>query len=112
MKIAAATVRSGIGVARLRPLLLAGASLLLAFAVWQLLSSFVFNPFLIPPPLEVIRTAIPMLRSGEIHCVRDGHHRVSVACALGWEEIDAYVTEVVTRVGAGRTITMADLPSL
>ena len=25
-----------------------------------------FNPFLIPPPLEVIRTAIPMLASGEI----------------------------------------------
>ena len=25
-----------------------------------------FNPFLIPPPVEVIRTAIPMMMSGEI----------------------------------------------
>jgi ABC-type nitrate/sulfonate/bicarbonate transport system permease component len=49
-----------------RPLLLSAASLLIAFAIWQLLSTFIFNPFLIPPPLEVIRTAIPMLVSGEI----------------------------------------------
>ena len=41
-------------------------SLALAFAIWQFLSSVLFNPFLIPPPLEVIRTAIPMLTSGEI----------------------------------------------
>ena len=31
-----------------------------------MLSTFIFNPFLIPPPLEVIRTAIPMIMSGEI----------------------------------------------
>jgi hypothetical protein len=53
---------------------------------------------------------VDLLRIGETHFVRDGHHRVSVACALGWDDIDAYVTEVVTRVGAGHTITMADLP--
>jgi hypothetical protein len=53
---------------------------------------------------------VDLLRIGEIHFVRDGHHRVSVACALGREEIDAYVTEVITRVGVGRTITLADLP--
>ena len=46
--------------------LLTVASLVLAFAIWQFLSSVLFNPFLIPPPLEVIRTAIPMLLSGEI----------------------------------------------
>src|SRR5262249_62166869 len=45
---------------------LAVASLVLAFLIWQFLSTVVFNPFLIPPPLEVIRTAIPMLMSGEI----------------------------------------------
>jgi len=39
---------------------------LIAFIAWQLLSTFVFNPFLIPPPLVVIQTAIPMLLSGEI----------------------------------------------
>jgi ABC-type nitrate/sulfonate/bicarbonate transport system permease component len=51
---------------RYRGLFLSTASLLIAFAIWHLLSTFVFNPFLIPPPLEVIRTAIPMVMSGEI----------------------------------------------
>jgi ABC-type nitrate/sulfonate/bicarbonate transport system permease component len=49
-----------------RPMLLGAASLVIGFAIWQTLSSFVFNPFLIPPPLQVIRTAIPMVLSGEI----------------------------------------------
>jgi NitT/TauT family transport system permease protein/taurine transport system permease protein len=51
---------------RLRGLALSTASLAIAFVIWQLLSTFVFNPFLIPPPVDVIRTAIPMLASGEI----------------------------------------------
>ncbi len=55
------------------------------------------------PPVDVMRI-------GEIHFVRDGHHRVSVARALGWPDIEAYITDVVTRVGAERTITIADLP--
>jgi NitT/TauT family transport system permease protein/taurine transport system permease protein len=41
-------------------------SLLIGVIVWQILSTFVFNPFLIPPPLKVLRTAIPMILSGEI----------------------------------------------
>ena len=41
---------------------------------------------------------------GESYFVRDGHHRVSVARALGRTDIDAYVTEVTTRVGADRAI--------
>ncbi len=55
------------------------------------------------PPVDLVRI-------GEIHFVRDGHHRVSVARALGRTDIDAYITEVVTRVGAQRAITRADLP--
>jgi hypothetical protein len=55
------------------------------------------------PPVDLVRI-------GEIYFVRDGHHRVSVARALGLADIDAYVTEVVTRVGAERAITLADLP--
>src|SRR5215813_10544798 len=51
---------------RYRGALLSAASLLIAFSIWQVLSTFIFNPFLIPPPLEVIRTAIPMVMSGEI----------------------------------------------
>jgi hypothetical protein len=45
------------------------------------------------PPIEVYRV-------GELHFVYDGHHRVSVARALGLHTIDAYVTEVRTRLPA------------
>src|SRR5262245_32072080 len=58
--------RSWFKTGRYRGLVLSAASLLIAFALWQLMSTFIFNPFLIPPPVEVIRTAIPMLLSGEI----------------------------------------------
>jgi ABC-type nitrate/sulfonate/bicarbonate transport system permease component len=50
----------------LRTFTLSTMSVVIAFLIWQLLSTFVFNPFLIPPPLEVFRTAIPMVVSGEI----------------------------------------------
>jgi hypothetical protein len=50
------------------------------------------------------------MRVGEIHFVRDGHHRVSVARALGRTDIDAYVTAVVTRISADRAIELSDLP--
>lgn len=43
------------------------------------------------PPIEVYRV-------GELHFVSDGHHRVSVACALGLAEIEAYVTQVDTKI--------------
>jgi hypothetical protein len=53
---------------------------------------------------------ISVLQVGDIYFVRDGHHRVSVARALGRDAIEARVTEVRTRVGAERGITLADLP--
>jgi hypothetical protein len=56
------------------------------------------------PPIDLVRI-------GEIYFVRDGHHRVSVARALGRSEIDAFVTDVVTRVGVQHSITLADLPT-
>jgi len=59
-------IQSWIGGGLRRSLLLTIASLLIALLSWQFLSTFVFNPFLIPPPLEVFRTAIPMIVSGEI----------------------------------------------
>src|SRR3954462_10504017 len=49
-------------------------------------------------------------RVGEVYFVKDGHHRVSVARALGLHEIEARVTEVVTRIGAPRGLMLADLP--
>jgi hypothetical protein len=55
------------------------------------------------PPIDVYRI-------GEVHFVKDGHHRVSVARAQKLDTIDAYVTEVQTEVGADRTITVKDLP--
>lgn len=53
---------------------------------------------------------ISLYRIGDLHFVRDGHHRVSVARSLGRTEIDAYVTEVHTRMVAGRDVRVADLP--
>lgn len=51
---------------RHRSVLLFTLSLVIAFSSWQFLSTFVFNPFLIPPPLVVLETAWPMVLSGEI----------------------------------------------
>ena len=45
------------------------------------------------PPIDVYRV-------GELHFVRDGHHRVAVARAQGRDSIDAHVVEVITRVAA------------
>ena len=53
---------------------------------------------------------IDLLKVGELYFVRDGHHRVSVARALGRSDIDAYVTEVLTRVDAGNAMKVSDLP--
>ena len=51
---------------RWRSLGLAVLSVAIGLLIWQILSSVLFNPFLVPPPLEVFRTAIPMVLSGEI----------------------------------------------
>jgi hypothetical protein len=45
------------------------------------------------PPIDVYRI-------GELHFVKDGHHRVSIAIAQGQSLIDAYVTEILTVVPA------------
>ncbi len=55
------------------------------------------------PPIDVYRV-------GDVHFVRDGHHRVSVARAQGDGAIDARVVEVLTRVGADRSLRAGDLP--
>jgi hypothetical protein len=53
---------------------------------------------------------VDLMRVGELHFVRDGHHRVSVARALGHNDIDAYVTVVVTRMSADAAMKPGDLP--
>ncbi len=54
--------------------------------------------------------AIDVFRIGDLHFVRDGHHRVSVARALKEKDINANVIEVRTRLGADPKLQMADLP--
>jgi len=53
---------------------------------------------------------ISLYKVGDLFFVRDGHHRVSVAKSLGRQDIDAYVTEVQTRVRLGRDLRVGDLP--
>jgi NitT/TauT family transport system permease protein/taurine transport system permease protein len=51
---------------RYRTRVLTVASLIVGLVLWHLISTFLVNPFLIPPPLVVLRTAVAMLMSGEI----------------------------------------------
>ncbi len=53
---------------------------------------------------------VDLYRVGEVHFVRDGHHRVAVLRALGREVVEAWVTLVHTAVGAGADLRLADLP--
>jgi hypothetical protein len=69
---------------------------------WEHIAAMVRRGEPLPP--------VDLLRIGELHFVRDGHHRVSVARALGRADIDAYVTDVLTKVGTEQPITPADLP--
>lgn len=45
------------------------------------------------PPINVYQV-------GDLYFVEDGHHRVSIALAMGEKTIDAYVTEVLTKLPA------------
>jgi hypothetical protein len=54
------------------------------------------------PPIEAYRI-------GDLHFVQDGHHRVSVAHALGLDVIEAYVTDVRTRLSAAGIRYRGDL---
>jgi hypothetical protein len=72
-------------------------------ARWERIANAIRRGEAMPP--------ISVYRIGEVFFVRDGHHRVSVARTLGRTDIDAYVVEVVTRVGAERSLTVGDLPT-
>ncbi|MDT4945205.1 MAG: hypothetical protein QOH14_1938 [Pseudonocardiales bacterium] len=54
------------------------------------------------PPIDVYRI-------GDLHFVKDGHHRVSIALATGQTTIEAYVTEVLTVVPARGIRSRGDL---
>jgi hypothetical protein len=68
---------------------------------WQRIATAVRRGEAMPP--------IDLYRIGELHFVRDGHHRVSVARAMHQPTIEAYVTEIITEVGASREIRPGDL---
>jgi hypothetical protein len=55
------------------------------------------------PPIDVYRV-------GGLHFVEDGHHRVSVARALGDDDIEARVREISTSVGASPDLRTSELP--
>ena len=54
------------------------------------------------PPIELYRV-------GEVHFVRDGHHRVAVLRALGRELVTARVMLVRTAMSAGSDLRIGDL---
>jgi hypothetical protein len=53
---------------------------------------------------------VSLFKIGDLYFVRDGHHRVSVAKSLGRPDIDAYVTQVETRVPLDSETRLSDLP--
>jgi len=79
-------------------------SIVIAFAGWQLLSTFVFNPFLIPPPLVVLETMIPMVKSGEIF----RHVAISLA-RVGVGFVSGCAAGIVLGVLLGRIRLVNDL---
>ena len=54
------------------------------------------------PPIDVYKL-------GNLYFVRDGHHRVSVARALGTRQIEAYVTEIDTVIDTEGIVGRHDL---
>ncbi|MCW2679531.1 MAG: chromosome partitioning protein ParB [Frankiales bacterium] len=53
---------------------------------------------------------VDLYRVGDVHFVRDGHHRVAVLRALGRDVVAARVTLVRTAVDAGSDLRISDLP--
>jgi ABC-type nitrate/sulfonate/bicarbonate transport system permease component len=79
-------------------------SIIVAFAVWQFLSTVVFNPFLIPPPLVVFKTMLPMIENGEIF----RHVAISLArVAVGF--VSGCAAAIVLGVMLGRIKLVNDL---
>ncbi|MGV8050728.1 MAG: hypothetical protein AB2L21_10385 [Anaerolineaceae bacterium] len=54
---------------------------------------------------------VSLYKMGDAYFVLDGNHRVSIAKAMGMEEIEAYVTEIKTKVPISSSITPAELVS-
>src|SRR3954447_19002280 len=53
---------------------------------------------------------VSLFKVGDLYFVRDGHHRVSVAKSQGRQDIDAYVTEVTTKLKLSHDLRVSELP--
>ena len=53
---------------------------------------------------------VSLFKVGDLYFVRDGHHRVSVAQSQGRDDIDAYVTEVTTKLKLSHDLRVSELP--
>lgn len=71
---------------------------------WIAVGTVLFQDGHLPP--------VRLYKVGEAYFVLDGHHRVSVARALGWNEIEAEVIEVQSRVPIGPDLRAEDLEIL
>jgi len=88
----------------MRAVTLFTGSIVIAFAAWQFLSTMVFNPFLIPPPLVVLKTMVPMIQNGEIF----RHVAISLArVAVGF--VTGCAAAIVLGVILGRVRLVNDL---
>ena len=72
-----------------------------ARARWQRLATAQRRGESVPP--------VQLWRVGGLHFVEDGHHRVSIAFAMRQRTIDAYVTEVLTKLSADGIARRGDL---
>ena len=68
---------------------------------WQRLAAAQRRGESVPP--------VQLYRVGSMHFVLDGHHRVSIAIARHFRTIDAYVTEIHTRISADGINVTSDL---
>ena len=60
-------------------------------------------------PLAAGVPPVSLYQIGEVYFVLDGNHRVSIAKEMGMETIEAYVTEIKTKVPISSTLTSDEL---
>ncbi|MCS6962868.1 DUF4032 domain-containing protein [Thermoflexus sp.] len=71
---------------------------------WIAVGTVLFQEANLPP--------VRLYKVGDAYFVLDGHHRISVARTLGWQEIEAEVIEVRSRVPVGSDLQAEDLEIL
>lgn len=75
-----------------RSFLVTVGSLSAAVVLWHILSTYFLNPRLVPPPLSVLKTSLPMLESGELI----GHAAISL-----WRILVGFSTGCIAAIVLG-----------